>query len=252
MIVGGSSDPLPVTAGRLQVQETSRHLLVGGVDAEHVQHVVRVADQVECARRHLLRPVCAVQQGADQEGAQLVEMVGVGRSARFLTSPGAAGQHPQQQRRVVPQVRYHVGQHTAPFAPAAAAQEAGETGQRRTQTGVGEADGHEPAAVAGVEQPIWETVGPVQHADAIAEQADGGVVDQETDVGRLDGDGAEGVRGAGDEWVEAAGEQVADVGPDEGVARVQRAARQRGQHPDEVERRQEVGPEVHRLVGGHK
>lgn len=232
----------------LQVHQRPRHLLVGREHAEQVQPVVGVAHEVEPAGGEALRDVRPVEEGCEQDPDELAGVVGAGGSAGLVGR--VAGREAPQQWHGDPQEGDDEGRQAQELAQGTGgAHEAGVAGREGGEDGHERRDGQIGRRVNRSEHHRREDVVVVEDGRAPRVQGERAVVYEEADVHGRSREAGEGVRAAAHEGVRARGHHVADERV-QVLVREERHGRTQGQEdPAEVHRREEVRPEVHRLVG---
>lgn len=218
-------------------------------DCTDVKELVTVTDVVEAARSQSLGEVRCEQKACEKCKEQMVGMTG--QSFTRTTAPPTARQQSVKQWEAVEEEGDHKCGRSQEFTFVWKLQlyEPGVAGHAGAEERVADGDGHKMLVKPTVDPAVGHRVRPVWDGTAKTVETERSIVEEVADVTSFSWHGAEGVSAAGGEGIKADQQHVDQQRP--GVAirhEVQRRA-QDAEPPQKIPGRQEVCPDIDRLVG---
>lgn len=222
---------------------------MGAHHRTYVKELVTVTDVVEASRSQSLGEVRRKQEACEERKEQMVRVAG--QSFTGTTAPPTARQQTVEQWEAIKEEGDDKRDRSQDFTFLWELQlyEPGVAGHAGTKERVADSDGHEMLMKPTVYPAVGHRVRAVCDGAAETVEAERAVVEEVADVTSLGRHGAEDVSAAGGEGVQADQKHVDEQRPGVAVRQeVQRGA-QHAEPPQEVPGRQEVGPDIDRLVG---
>lgn len=234
---------------RRHVRQHCLHLEMGAHDRTYVKELVTVTDVVEASRGQSLGQVRCKQEACEKRKEQMVRVAG--QSFTGTTAPPTARQQSVKQWDTIKEEGDNKCSRSQDFTYVWVLQlyKPGVAGHASAKERVADCNGHKMLVKPIVDPGVGHHVRGVCDGATETVQAERSVVEEVADVTGLGGHGAEGVSAAGGEGVQADQKHVDEHRP--GVALLQEVQRkaQHAEAPQEVPGRQEVGPDIDRLIG---